>query len=624
MFYCFGLYAQSNRVEEALRFYNERNYEASIGILEPMERDNPYKLESSLLLADNYIKIDNYLMAERIIKDLQRYHPKNYQVLERKLLIELLDNKNAEARATIFAIKSLDSKNYFASYAEGLLSERNGYLKSAMSFYEKARVIDKNRYEATVALAYLKLALGDKNGALNLFKENIAANPRDAESYYNIANYYYITKNYNQALNEINNAFYYYPNYTSARILEANILMALKRYDESIRVFESMPDNVFADGGKFYYIGSVYENANNYVRAKGSYINYLRTKPDNELGRLAYERVLLHTNPNPDYERDRAALYYGNMASYYARLADNIRAQAYFKHMLKLNPANSFARVALSDLYRSMGFIEKSLEELSIARDINKSDKSISYRYDSYKRTADRTIPSKAWGINQYNLKPPGYLVAITDTLILQKDSPKFLNTAMYQTFSYVLPEYSKFRVLDMYTNNVSTDNLYNTLVSKSVDFYMRGSIFESLDTLTLLMSLIDVRSGKSVTNFSLITRGKEKMMNAAVMVGRYISNSIPFYANIVEVYNDNIYINAGKVHGVTNDMNFAVYNFSKAYYDINTKSINASGAEVIGMIKIVTADENVSLGKLVDSRALNYIKVNQVVVPFTVNTAKN
>lgn len=612
--------AEANDIEEALRLYNLRDYESSIAILTPIERDNPYKLETSLLLVDNYIKLHNYLMANTIINNLEKYHKKNYLVLERKLLVQLLENKNSEARATINTIKSLDSKNYLASYGEGVLSERNGYLKSAVSFYEKARVIDKKRPEATLALAYLRLALGDKNAALVLFKDNIDANPRDAESYYNLANYYYITKNYNQALLEVKNAFYYYPEYTEGKILEANILMSLRRYDEAIRILEAIPDNVFTLGGKFYYIGSIYEEANNFVRAKGAYINYLRTKPDDELGRLAYERVLLNTNPNPDYERDRAALYYANMASYYSRLADNIRSIAYFKHMLKLNPANTFARNSLSDLYRNMGLTEKSLEELSIVKDINPNDKTVGYKYDSYMRAANRTIPSKAWGINQYSLPSPGFSVAITSTITPQKESSKFLDLAMYQTFSYVLPQYNKFRVLDMYVNNINQNNLYSSLNARNADFYIKGSIFENADTLTLLVDLVDVRSGKSVTNFSLITKGNEKMMNAAVMAGRYINNSIPFYANIVKIYNDNIYINAGKLQGITNDMNFAVYNFTKANYDINTKSIAANNNDMIGMIKIITVDENVSLGKLVDSRALNYLKVNQVVAPFYTN----
>ena len=611
----------NNNLQNALNFYNNRNYENSIAVLESMNI-KPSDIEPYLLLIDNYIKLKNYSMAETLINDAANYHSKDFRVLERKLNIELVNNRNTEARRTINLIKALDSKNYFANYAEGLLNERMGYYKTAMTLYERAIIIDRNRAEAPVSLAYLQLASGNSNRALSLLNNNIDNNPRTAESYYHLANYYYLNRNYNNALSEVSNAFYYYTNYNEAKILQANIFLALKRYNEAIGILEYIPDSEFKNNGKYYYIGNVYEEANNYQNAKNSYINYLRTKPEDELGRLAYERVLLNTNPTPDYERNRAALYYGNMASYYTRLADNVRAQAYLKHMLKLNPANTYARLMLSDVYRRMGLEERALEELEIAKNVNPEDKSIVYKYDSYKRRLDRNIPSRSWGIeNQYNLEKSGFTIAITDTITFQKDSPMFFNTALYQTLSYVLPQYGKFQVLDIYTNYYSERDLYSELNSRKVDYYLRGSTFEnSADNFTVMLDLVEVKNERVVTNFTITTKGKDRIMNAAVMTGRVIENSIPFYSKVIKIHNDNIYINAGKLQGLTNDMNLLIYNTTTATTDLSNRSADMS----IGMVKVITADENVSLTKLIDGRALNRINLNQIVIPYITNTAVN
>ena len=231
----YSVFAQS--YDDALNLYNNRNYEASISVLNSLNI-KPSNINEYLLLIDNYIKLQNYTMAQTLIDDAYRYHSKDYRVLERKLTIELINNKNNEARATINQIKALDSKNYFANYAEGLLSERIGYYKTAMSLYERAMIINRTRSEAPTALAYLKLANGDRNAALDLFNLNIKNNPKMAESYYNLANYYYITGNYNASLNEIKNAFYYYTNYNDAKILQANVYMALDRYNDAIAILE--------------------------------------------------------------------------------------------------------------------------------------------------------------------------------------------------------------------------------------------------------------------------------------------------------------------------------------------------------------------------------------------------
>ena len=610
----------NNNFQNALNLYNNRNYENSIAFLESMNI-KPSDIEPYLLLIDNYIKLKNYSMAETLINDAENYHSKDFRVLERKLNIELLNNRNTEARRTINSIKALDSKNYFANYAEGLLNERMGYYKTAMTLYERAIIIDRNRAEAPVSLAYLQLASGNSNRAFSLLNNNIDNNPRMAESYYHLANYYYLNRNYNNALREVSNAFYYYTNYNEAKILQANVFLSLRRYNEAIGILEYIPDSEFKNNGKYYYIGNVYEEANNYQNAKNSYINYLRTKPEDELGRLAYERVLLNTNPTPDYERNRAALYYGNMASYYTRLADNVRALAYLKHMLKLNPANTYARLMLSDVYRRMGLEERALEELELAKNVNPEDKSIVYKYDSYKRRLDRNIPSRSWGIeNQYNLEKSGFTIAIADTITAQKDSPMFFNTALYQTLSYVLPQYGKFQVLDIYTNYYSERDLYSELNSRKVDYFLRGSTFESgLDNFTVMLDLVEVRNERVVTNFTITTKGKDRIMNAAVMTGKVIDNTISFYSKVIKIHNDNIYINAGKLQGLTNDMNLLIYDTTMATTDLSNRSDMS-----IGIVKVITADENVSLTKLIDGRALNRININQIVIPYITNTSVN
>lgn len=611
----------NNNFQNALNFYNNRNYENSIAILEAMNI-KPSDIEAYILLIDNYIKLKNYSMAETLIKDAENYHSKDFRILERKLNVELLNNRNSEARNTIKLIKALDSKNYFANYGEGVLNERIGYYKTAMTLYERAIIIDKSRAEAPVSLAYLQLANGNSNYAFNLLNNNINNNPRMAESYYHLANYYYLNKNYNNALSEISNAFYYYTNYNEAKILQASVFLSMKRYNESIGILEYIPDSEFKNNSKYYYIGNVYEEAKNYPNAKNSYINYLRVKPEDELGRLAYERVLLNTNPKPDHERNRAALYYGNIASYYTRLADNVRAQAYLKHMLKLNPANTYARLMLSDVYRRMGLEERALEELEIAKNVNPNDKSIVYKYDSYKRKLDKNIPSKSWGIeNQYNLEKSGYTIAITDTINAQKDSPMFFNTALYQTLSYVLPQYGKFKVLDIHTNYYSERDLYLELNSRKVDYYLRGSTFENnIDNFTVMLDLVDVKNERVVTNFTITTKGKDRIMNAAVMTGKVIDNAIPFYCKVIKIHNDNIYINAGKLQGLTNNMNLIIYNTSSASVDLSNRNADMS----IGMVKIITADENVSLTKLIDGRVLSKVNINQIVIPYITNTAAN
>ena len=133
------------------------------------------------------------------------------------------------------------------------------------------------------------------------------------------------------------------------------------------------------------------------------------------------------------------------------------------------------------------------------------------------------------------------------------------------------------------------------------------------------MLDLVEVRNERVITNFTITTKGKDRIMNAAVMTGKVIDNTIPFYCKVIKIHNDNIYINAGKLQGLTNDMNLLIYNTTTATTDLSNRSDMS-----IGMVKVITADENVSLTKLIDGRALNRININQIVIPYITNTSVN
>ena len=594
-----SLYSQddvSQKVNDAKAMYDEYNYLDAIVMLEDIYLDNRYNLDLSFVLLDSYIKVKNYTKANGIIEDLMRYHPKNEDVLERKLNLLLIENKISEAKSFSSRVKSMYNKNYFSLYADAFITANEGYLKSALALYKKARLINSKRPEATIGLAYLELKLLNENNALKLFKENIENNPRMPESYYNLANYYYIVGDYNNALAEIENALYYNNEDLNSLVLKSKILSSLGNYNQATIILESIPYDYFDNESKYYIMGTFYEEAKNYNMAKDSYLKYLSSFPSSELARLAYERVLFSTNPTADAERDRAGMYYINLAAYYGRLADPIRSFAYYKHILRLNPANSYARMALYNLYKLSGYTEKAFIELSIARDINPTDKTIGYKYDSENRMLSRNVLSKSWGIDQYSLKEPGYSVAIVNKITPQEGSPRNVDFAMYDTLSYTLSQYHKMRIYELYDNNVTGANFYNMLNNNNINFYLEGSISQTDNSISMVLDL---------------------MVDASVMIGNYINNSIPFYANIVKIHNDNIYINAGRFHGITNDMTFAIYDTDKAEYDIYMRSINKKTTDIIAILKIVATDENVSLGKLVDGRELKNVRLNNVVVPY-------
>lgn len=615
-----------SQYQKALSEYKEKKYNEAVTTLEAVEKENPYYLDASILLIDTYIALKNYNRANAVAENLLKYHANNTRAFERMLQIRLLQNDKTKSQNLISHIKKLDNKNYYAAYAEGVIAERDGHSASAVKLYENARKLDRTRTEANASLAYIYIISGQKERGLGLFKENITLQPQNEMHHYNLANYYYQNNMFAEALSKIEEAYSYYPKYSKAKILEIQTLGKMKRYDEAIAVINTASDNIF-DGIKYYLLGALHEEKGDYENAKQSYREHLKKNPNDEISRLAYERNLIKTTgSNINAERQRAAQYYTALAKKYANQGDMERSQFYYKRMLRLNPSDINARLGLSYLYNKKGYYEKYLEELGIAKNINSDDKNISYRYESDKRRFERTIPSIEWGISQYNIQEGGMSIAVINAISAKNEPNYIAELAALETIALAINQYPRINSLSLYTNGMSKSEFINKADRENIDFYLEGSLTEKDDSIILDINLIDRITRTPLARFTAKNTGKEKFVNSAISIANQINKTLPHYGKIIKINGSSIYISGGKRHGITNGMEYVIYNGTPSF-NINEKNIAQNKSDMVGMARVETVDENVSLIKLKDTRVLQNVKLGQFVTvyvpPNTNNTKK-
>lgn len=204
-------------------YFNQKRYYDSINILENLNNSNNYDLDNSLLLIDSYINVYNYDKARDLTSKLRAYYPRNVEPLERELAINILENNNNQATSLITSIMALDNKNYAAKYYDGVLAEKSGYFDKAIKLYEQSLLLKDNAPEAVFALARLYQNKNQDTKALDLLTNNQVKNPVSEESYYNLANFYYLNDDLQSALEQVEQALSINPNYTEAQLLLGNI-----------------------------------------------------------------------------------------------------------------------------------------------------------------------------------------------------------------------------------------------------------------------------------------------------------------------------------------------------------------------------------------------------------------
>ncbi len=602
----------------ALYYFNQGKYYESINILDDLQAKKPYDLENSILMVDNYIHLSNFVKARDIINQLKIYYPKSVLPIERELEISMIENDEASALSLIRTVRGFDNKNYKAKYYEALIAERKGYNDRAIGLYEEALRLKNDASESLFALSRLYQKTNQKEKSINILLQNQRLNPQNPHGFYNLANIYYLENELELAETQINQALNLNPDYVEALLLSANIRAREGEYDEAIAIVNSIDDR-YLGSSKHLILANLYENSSAYDNALESYNRYLRYNANDEIARYLYEDALFTSTNNTEREKTAAANYYKDIASKYTRAGDQTRAMLYNKKILKLNPTDITARANITESYRRMGYNEKYLEELGIIKNLQPENKAISYRYDNDFRNMTRNIPSRTWGISQYDdISSSGFSVAISPYIIQSMGKDIVSDTAVQMALSEVMNQYHTFKTVDMFTNRNMTKSQFLSSISRNnIDFYLEGTFNDTANAISMDINLIDSISGKVVKNIYTITYGRERLVNSTINVAQNISSVIPFYANIIKESGNSFYINAGKWQSITNGQKLAIYS-RQPRYDYNTRSINTNNVEMIGLASVAEVDENVSKIVLDDNSIVGNVEIGQYVINYT------
>ncbi len=602
----------------ALNYFNQGQYYESIAVLDDLHIKEPYKLENSLLLVDNYINISNFVKARDIIRQLKIHYPKSVLPIERELKISMLENNEKDSLSLIHTIRSFDNKNYTAKYYEALLAEKKGYNDKAIMLYEESLRLKNDAADSLFALSRLYQKTHQSEKAVNMLLQNKRLNPQNPQGYYHLANVYYLDNDLELAENENNQALGLNPNYVDATLLKANIRARQGLYEEAIAIINSI-DERYLGASKHLIIANLYEGNGAYDDALESYNDYLRTHRNDEIARYLYEDTLFNSTNNTDRQKTAAANYYKELAARYTKAGDKTRSLLYNKKILKLNPTDITARANIADMYKRLGYNEKYIEELGIIKNLDPNNKAIEYRYENDFRNIMRRMPSRTWGISQYDdVTSTGFRVALSPYVVQSSGLDIVYDTAVQLALSDVLNQYPRFQTVDMFTNrNISRANFLTSLNRNNIDFYLEGTFNNTDNAMSMDLNLVDTMSGKVVKNIYTISYGRERLMNSSINVAESVNAVMPFFANIIKEDNSAFYINAGKWQSITNGQKLAIYN-RRPRYDYNTKSISTNNVQMIGIATVTEVDENVSKVVLDDNLVIANVEVGQYVINYT------
>jgi tetratricopeptide (TPR) repeat protein len=190
----------------------------------------------------------------------------------------------------------------------GLYRHQLGFLKSlggnpdeAVAFYEEASRLSPEEPRAHIALAYHWSASGERDRAEAALRDALARAPGYADLHYQMGLLQRAGSDLEGALVSTRNALAINPNYMVARLEEAELLFALRRWKEARDAYDSVLSAGLRSSDMYLRLGQIEDELENLPAAREAYENALRLNPQDPL--VHYYMGKLHQRQG---ERDHA------------------------------------------------------------------------------------------------------------------------------------------------------------------------------------------------------------------------------------------------------------------------------------------------------------------------------
>ena len=249
---------EKESIEKAQALMTEEKWGEAIPLLEPFKEVGNLSIDGLHILAQCYSRSKKYNETISIYEDLHQRHPNEAKWLY-YLAYQYQSKKDVEGAIKAYG-KCLElSPKWLKVHGElGLLYEENGSTKRALETYcngiQTYKAMKPDRQKELAAI-YSKLSTraaklicstgniteADKNEAEYLFRESIAADPENSDTWYRLGDFYLGCGKYDDALQYLQKAESLSPKkeYIPHKIAQAHLKKG--DHNQALKIYETIP-----------------------------------------------------------------------------------------------------------------------------------------------------------------------------------------------------------------------------------------------------------------------------------------------------------------------------------------------------------------------------------------------
>ena len=417
-------------------------------------------------------------------------------------------------------------------------------------------------------------------------------------------------KLFKPALTWLNRALYYKPKNKEYRNLKAQLYFSLKEYRNLIQFLQNKI--ISADNAEYYYLASLHYamakksnwtiNDINYIKINvlPNIKNYLESESDDELVRHFGELIILSNFNYTAKERELFVPYHLSRAKFFHYRGVYQKAKSEYINTIRLAPQNIVYRRLYATLLKDIHLDNAYLDQLAIIKRLSSESKQDDYKLDTTIQLLKRKLLKALH--NKENIPNDRRTSTKTRVLLIENEQTPMLNNFLQAEIYHSLLQsvFNSIHKCAVFSSKKDTQE--DAIANHNIDFILtyKLSMPKRSKNIGLSIFLYDANTRKLINKKTFYASGKDKLFNINLLASQYLENIIPLKGRVLKINAKNIVISLGVLDGIKLKDKFNIY--------FSPKPSDTAPIEVIAL------DETIALAKILDTKNINFIKINNLV----------
>ena len=615
---CAGVptFAQDARAsyQEGLRAQATEDYALAVEKFKEALSANPSYVEPMAGLAQAFLAMGEYDEAYKYVA-MARVNDRNnpdLAVLEGRIRVGQDDT--AAARSLFNAVLADQPNNAEARMGLSEADIADGRMRTALLGYTQSLKLAPESTRAILSLAQLSDELGDFANAAKYYELALKSHSSDPHVQLAAARWYARTGDFSTAEKHAQIALSLAPAMEEARSLLGEIYLQTNRPADAANILQDVVTAKRDDSLAWYSLGLAYRSSKDTPKSISGFSSGLGVRPEDEVARIAMENTAIDALPMDDAQRKTMSAFHLTQGKAQEERNFLDRALEEYRRAVLLDPTGRDARVAYARIFRTEGFPDKYLSELSVLAKLGTPDTFVQDEIEGLNSSLADSI-SRAWGYDQHNLDRKRYSIPVYTIPARNRLLHTLASEDLTRYFAFLLGGDGSITVPEGSALATGFDDAFRKARSGSNDYFIVLQIDEADRSFSTTADMYLSATAALIGSFNAFRTGNDRVRDAFLKLEGQIATVLPPRATLMVRKFDQGLIDLGSFQGLKKADTMVIVRKGTVRLNPDTPGLSFDAKDVVGDFLVTGVDEGVSEGTVRIRGYFDYVNPGDQVV---------